>query len=96
MEWLDRHFAGRLISGRRIPEWSLYSPDLNPLDFYLWRFLKDHIYQMNSQTITELKKAITQQTSDIAREECVRVIDNFVRRPQVIYQGRGAHLEHFL
>ena len=44
MEWLHRHFTGRLISRHRIPEWSPHSPDLNPPDFSLWGFLKDHVY----------------------------------------------------
>ena len=69
MEWLDRRFAGRLINRRRIPEWSLHSPDLNPPDFYLWGFLKDVGYKNNPQTIAELKVAITQQIHGIAREE---------------------------
>ena len=55
MEWLDRRFAGRLISRPRIPEWSQDSPDLNPPDFYLWGFLKNHVYQNNLQTIAELQ-----------------------------------------
>ena len=75
MEWLDCCFAGRQISRRRIPEWSPHSPDLNPPDFYLWGFLKDHVYQNNPQTIAELKVAITQQIHGITREECVRVIN---------------------
>ena len=69
MEWLDRRFAGRLISRRRIPEWSLHSPDLNPPDFCLWVFLKDVGYKNNPQTIAELKVAITQQIYGIARKE---------------------------
>ena len=55
MEWLDRRFAGRLISRPRIPEWSQDSLDLNPPDFYLWGFLKNHVYQNNLQTIAELQ-----------------------------------------
>ena len=78
MEWLDRCFAGRLISRRRIPEWSPHSPDLNRPDFYLCDFLKDHVSQNNPQTIAELKVAITHQIHGITREEFVRVIDKFV------------------
>ena len=96
MEWLDHRFAGRLISRRRIPEWSPHSTDLNPLDFYLWGFLKDHVYQNNPQTIAELKVAIIQQIRGITMEECVRVIDNFARRLKVCHQCGGAHLEHVL
>ena len=77
MEWLDHRFAGRLISRRHVLEWLLHSPDLNPPDFYLWGFLKNHVYQNNPQTIAELKVAIIEQIHGITREECVRVIDNF-------------------
>ena len=59
VEWLHRHFTGQLISRRRIPEWSPHSPDLNPPDFSLWGFLKDHLYQNNPQAIAERKVAIT-------------------------------------
>ena len=83
MKWLDRPFAGQLISRRHIPEWSPHLPDLNAPDFYLRGFIKDHVYQNNPQTSPELKVAITQQIHGITREECVRVIDNLA--PQFQY-----------
>jgi hypothetical protein len=41
------------------------SPDLNPPDFYLWGYLKDNVYENNTQTIGELKAAITTKFSEI-------------------------------
>ena len=35
LAWLQQRFPGRLISRRCDPEWSLHSPVLKPLDFYL-------------------------------------------------------------
>ena len=70
MKWLDRRFAGRLISRHCIPEWWLHSPDLNPPDFWLWGLLKDHVYQKNPQAIAILKVADNQQIHDITRKEC--------------------------
>ena len=66
------------------------------LDFYLWGYLKDNVYQNNPQTISELKTAITTKIRTISREECVKVIDNFARRIQVCLQRRGGHLEHII
>ena len=40
-------FPNRLISRFRQPKWFSPSPDLNPLDFYLWGFLKDNMYENN-------------------------------------------------
>ena len=96
MEWLDHRFPDRLISRRREPEWSPHSPDLNPPDFYLWGFLKDHVYEKRPQSIAELKVAISQKIRAIRKDECVRVIDNFARRLQVCLQSNGSHLEHML
>ena len=96
MEWLDHRFLDQLISRRREPEWSPHSPDLNPPDFYLWGFLKDHVYENRPQSIAELKVAITQTIRAIRKEECVRVFDNFACWLQVCLQRNGGHLEHVL
>ena len=45
--WLNQRFSDRLISCKCDQQWSPYSPDLNPLDFYLWRYLKDRVYVHN-------------------------------------------------
>ena len=89
-EWLDRRFAGRLNHRRFVPEWSPHSSILKRPDFYLWGFLKDHVYQNNPQKTAELKEAITQQIRSIA----IRVIDNFARPLQVCHQRQSAHLEN--
>jgi len=54
----------------------------------------DRVYGNNPQTIPDLKAAITAAIRAIPREECGRVIVNFVRRIQMCPQRRGAHLEH--
>ncbi len=96
LEWLRERFGDRLISRRCEIEWAPHSPDLNPPDFYLWGYLKDHVYENNPQTIGDLKTAIAARIRAIPTEECVRVIDNFARRLQVCLQRRGGHLEHII
>ena len=94
LAWLQQRFPDRLISRRCDPQWSPYSPDLNPPDFYLWGYLKNRVYANNPQSIPDLKAAITAAIRAIPREECGRVIENFARRIQVCLQRRGAHFEH--
>ena len=65
-------------------------------DFYLWGFLKDHVYENRPQSIAELKVAFTQKIRALRKEECVRVTDNFARRHQVCLRSNGGHLEHVL
>ena len=35
------------------------APDLSPLDFFLWGYIKDQVYSDQPKTIEELKTAIT-------------------------------------
>ena len=60
------------------------------------RSRQDPLYQGNPQTIEELKTAITAKIRAIPKEECVKVIDNLVRRVQVCLQRNGGLLEHIL
>ena len=77
-------------------EWAPHSPDLTPADLYLWGYFKDRVYENNPQTIVDLNTAITTMIGAIPTEECVRVIDNFVRPWKVCLQRQGGHLEHIL
>lgn len=51
-------FPRRWIERRRTIEWSLRSPDLTPLDYFLWEYLKDKFNQNRSGSIEDrqLKK----------------------------------------
>ena len=40
MVWLNERMGDRIISQRANVSWPPHSPDLSPLDFYLWGFLK--------------------------------------------------------
>ena len=62
--WLQQ----RLISRRCDPEWAPHSPDLNPPDFYLWGYLKDHVYETNIKTIKDLKTDTNAKIRAIPRE----------------------------
>ena len=65
LEWLEVHFPGRLISLKCAVEWAPHSPDLSPLDFFLWGFLKDCVYADNPRTTDDLKEAISTEIGRI-------------------------------
>jgi hypothetical protein len=70
--FLGQQFPGIWI-GRRGPiAWPPRSPDLTPLDFFLWRYIKDSVYQMKVQDVAKLHHRITEacetvNTSDAAK-----------------------------
>ena len=43
-DYLDRRFPGRLIGRGGTQPWAARSPDLTPLDFFAWGFIKSKVY----------------------------------------------------
>ncbi|KAJ4435786.1 hypothetical protein ANN_18405 [Periplaneta americana] len=63
--YLDRRFPDRWI-GRGGPiAWPPRSPDLNPLDFYLWRHLKSLVYSSPVPDLESLRNRIVACSEDI-------------------------------
>ena len=94
LEWIKDHFGSRVISRRCEHQWAPYSPDLSPLDFYLWGFLKDRVYATKPSTLSELKMKIQEEMRNISRTTCKSVMENFVLRMEKCANLNGQHLEH--
>ena len=45
--------------------WPARSPDLSPLDFWLWGYLKDKVYSHSVATLQELRDAIEDELQSI-------------------------------
>ena len=44
-QWLDHHFPGSWIGRDGPVAWLARSPDLSQLDFFLWRCMKENVYE---------------------------------------------------
>ena len=97
-QWLAENFGQRVISNKTPFEWAPYSPDLNPLDFFLWGYLKDSVYREGPTTLDELKQSIAYHIQQVNQDAdlCQRVIDNFKKRLVVCRRRRGGHIEHVI
>ena len=96
LNFLRAVFGNRIISKRAEHEWAPHSPDLNPLDFFLWGYLKDRVYGNSPQTIDELKLSVETHIKRISIQMCRNVIANFSRRIAVCLKRKGAHFEHVI
>ncbi|XP_053382297.1 uncharacterized protein LOC128549521 [Mercenaria mercenaria] len=72
LKWLEQTFGTRLISLKTEKVWPPYSPDLSPLDFHLWGYLKDNVYYPKPTSIRELKAAIRRDKKHFKRHMCQR------------------------
>ena len=87
-QFLDETFPGRWL-GRCGPLiWSARSPDLSPLDFFLWGHLKTQVYSKKTETIQQLKDAICEEAANITREMCQNAIHSFPASSGTLLRGQ--------
>lgn len=97
-EYLNARFPNRWIGQHGPVAWPPRSPDLNPLDFYLWGHVKSVVYATPVDTEDELLarvQAACQQVHDTPRV-FERVRQSFSRRCQLCIECGGQHVEHLL
>lgn len=92
--YLDRVFTDRWIGRRGSIEWPPRSPDLTPLDFFLWGYLKSRVYKNRPHTINELKERIRLEIAQISAEVLQNVQDEFVARLSHCLIAEGHQFEH--
>lgn len=101
-DFLHQHFGSRVIAQgfpNRIQggiDWPPYSPDLNPLDFFLWGYLKDRIYRDRPKSLDELRKAIENEIRAISGDMLQRVIEGFEHRLRHVITAGGYHFENLI
>ena len=94
--FLQQTFGERIIS-RHFPEiWPPRSPDLSPLDFWLWGYLQARVFTHNPSTIEELKTAIRDEISAISPEQLSNAVNDFTKRINALIESGGRHFEHLL
>lgn len=94
--YLNNEFPERWI-GRGGPiKWPARSPDLTPLDFFLWGYLKDEVFRTPPADLIELQDRIVQKCASITTDTLKRVLNSFEARMFVCMEQNGAQFEHLL
>lgn len=94
--YLNEVFAERWI-GRRGPiEWPARSPDLSPLDYFLWGYLKSKVYVTKPQTVQDLRRRILDEAALIPRDYIRNAISGCYSRLAHCQTVNGAHFENLL
>jgi len=97
-EFLNNNYTNRWI-GRRGPiAWPARSPDLNPLDFYLWGHLKTIVYDTPVATVEVLRNRIIAACEKIRNTPGIfeRLRQSMRRRCEACIDAEGNHFQQFL
>lgn len=93
--WLDEHFP-QWIGRRGCVEWASRSPELNPLDFGLWGYLKSRVYSVKIRDENHLRQRIVVECRAVTPDLVAAILRNLDDRLQLCFDINGAHIENML
>lgn len=94
--FLNEIFPERWIGRRGAIEWPPRSPDLTPLDFFFWGYLKDRVYKTKPQNLDDLRHRIITEVALIRFETLGNVCSSFYHRLAHCQTVQGQQFEHLL
>lgn len=74
--------------------WPPRSPDITPLDFYFWGFIKSLVYITPPETLDVLKARITAAAHAIHPATLQKVREEWLSRLQHVIDVDGCHIEN--
>jgi hypothetical protein len=87
----------RVISRGCAHPWPPRSPDINPLDYWFWGWLKAKVYHNNKpQTLQQLREKIVNICDDMVQEELEAGVSHIMHRLQLVIACDGDLFEHKL
>ncbi|KAG5889937.1 hypothetical protein JTB14_028946 [Gonioctena quinquepunctata] len=94
--YLDEEYRGRWIGRRGSTEWPARSPDLTPLNFFLWGYLESKVYATEPNNIDVLKQRIVAECEAVSADTFAKVRQEFKNRIFHCQEVNGGHFEQFL
>lgn len=93
--WLDDNFP-QWIGRRGRVEWAPRSPDLNPMDFAIWGYLKSRVYAVKIRDANHLQERIVAECRAVTPNLVANVLWNMGDRLQTCFDLNGSHIEHII
>ena len=92
---LTELFGGRVIALRQAVEWPPRSPDLTPLDYFLWGHLKAKVYVTPPANLEDLRRRITVRMEELQQDRGMirRAVRDMLRRARLCVERGGGHVD---
>jgi hypothetical protein len=97
LEYLEYLFPEQLISRRSYFPYPAHSPDLTPLDAFLWGMLKQECFHDPiPRTTAMLKTNIEKVIASVNPLSCWAMVEKIAERMEVCLARNGEHVEHVI
>lgn len=93
---LNDSFPRRWIGRAGPVRWPPRSPDLNPLDYFLWGHLKNIVYEQQLNTVEDLDVRLQAAYQTLTPAMIQISIGSIVRRAELCIEQQGGYFEHLL
>ncbi|GBM31939.1 hypothetical protein AVEN_74241-1 [Araneus ventricosus] len=93
-QYLVEEFGEQIIRYGDFQEWPPCSPDLTPMDFFLWGYIKQQVYAIPPSTLQDLQRRITDACASVTPAMLHRVQREVQARVQMCIAVDGEKLEH--
>lgn len=96
--WLNTNFPNKWI-GRgnyqdlRFCHWPSRSPDLTPLDYFLWGVLKERVYKTRPRNSDDLRQRITEECQNIPLNQVTNATRSFRKKVIKCMENNGGLIE---
>lgn len=94
--YLNTNFPGRWIGRRGAIEWPPRSPDLSPLDFFLWGHIKNKVYSTPPASLEDLRRRIIDVCREVTPQFLQNVRERFEANLYYCMEVNGQHFQHLL
>lgn len=95
-QFLNENFNDRIICNQGPVHWPARSPDLTPLDFYLWGHMKNDVYSFQPpENLQELQARVEDALISVNRNTLRRATSTVVKRCRKCLHRNGGHIEQF-
>ena len=90
---LDDEFPNRWIGRDGPTPWPARSPDITPLDFFLWGYVKTKVFKSEIKDIDDLKTKIIEVEASVRPEMLVKTWKEVKSRLEMLAENGGRHVE---
>ena len=95
-DYLNRQHGNNWIGNRDPVSWPARSPDLTPLDFCIWGYLKNKVYCTPYNSVEELELAVVQAIEEMPGQIVKDACMSLIYRCRTCINNNGAIFEHLI
>lgn len=95
-KFVDESFPNQWIGRGGTTPWPPRSPDLSPLDFFLWGYVKNEVFKTEPANLEDMKQRVRSSIDNIPRQMILSTMNSMKERLRLCIAMDGKQFEHIM